>query len=57
VKGQLIRSYENSYSDPGYYQIMWDGRDAQGKPATSGVYLYRMTAGKYSSYKKMVLAK
>ncbi len=57
VKGQLMRSYENTYDAPGYYQIMWDGRDAEGKTAASGVYLYRMTAGRYSSLKKMMLAK
>jgi len=57
VKGQLMRVYENDHSDPGYYQINWDGRDANGKSAASGVYLYRMTAGKHTSSKKMVLAK
>jgi len=57
VKGQLMRVFENTYEIPGYYQISWDGMDSNGRKAASGVYLYRMTAGKYSSYKKMVLAK
>jgi hypothetical protein len=57
VKGQLMRVYENDHADPGYYQIMWDGKDINGNKAASGVYLYRMTAGKYTSSKKMVLAK
>jgi hypothetical protein len=57
TRGQLMRLYENDYSDPGYYQIMWDGRDARGNAAPSGVYLYRMTSGKYATTKKMVLAK
>ena len=57
VKGQLMRVFENTYETPGYYQISWDGMDSNGRKAASGVYLYRMTAGKYSSYKKMVLAK
>jgi hypothetical protein len=57
VKGQLMNVFENEHSEPGYFQINWDGRDANGNKAASGVYLYRMTAGKYSSSKKMVLAK
>ncbi len=57
LKGNLLRSYEKNYDAPGYYQIVWDGKDAQGNAAASGIYLYRMTAGKYSAHKKMVLAK
>lgn len=57
AKGQLIRIFEHSYSEPGYYKIMWDGKDASGNEAASGVYLYRMTAGTYSASRKMVLAK
>jgi hypothetical protein len=57
ARGQLMRVYDNAYGDPGYYQIMWDGKDANGNKAASGVYLYRMTAGHYTSSRKMVLAK
>jgi len=57
LKGQLMRSYENVYDSPGFYQISWDGKDSKGGSVSSGVYLYRMTAGRYSSHRKMVLAK
>ncbi|MDZ4181260.1 MAG: FlgD immunoglobulin-like domain containing protein [Candidatus Cloacimonadaceae bacterium] len=57
VKGQLIRTYENNHSAPGYYQIMWDGRDASGRAVSSGLYLYRMISGHYRESRKMVLAK
>ena len=30
---------------PGNYRTSWDGFDEEGRPAASGVYLYRLTAG------------
>jgi len=57
VKGQLIKSFQNDHATPGYYQVSWDGRDMNGQPVSSGIYMYRMTSGKYNEAKKMILAK
>jgi len=57
VKGQLVRSFIAEHANPGYYQVSWDGKDNSGNPAASGIYMYRMTSGKYSDAKKMILAK
>ena len=57
VKGQLLKTFHNKHDAPGYYQVSWDGRDARGKSLSTGVYFYRMTSGKYSATKKMVLSK
>jgi len=57
LKGQMVRSYINDHATPGYYQVSWDGKDAQGRKVSSGVYMYRMSSGRYHSTKKMVLAK
>ncbi|MBP7310433.1 MAG: T9SS type A sorting domain-containing protein, partial [Candidatus Cloacimonetes bacterium] len=57
TKGQLVRSFTNSHANPGYYQLGWDGRDMAGNPCSSGIYMYRLNAGKYSSSRRMVLAK
>ncbi len=27
---------------PGYYSVLWDGRDNAGKDVSSGVYFYRL---------------
>ena len=56
-RGQLVRSFAQSHDAAGYYGILWDGRDSNGRALASGVYLYRMTSGKYSGVKKMVLQK
>jgi len=39
----------------GRYQVVWDGRNNQGKEVTSGVYLYRLKAGEFTAARKMVL--
>jgi len=57
VKGQLIKSFFAEHASPGYYQLAWDGRDQNGKPVTSGIYMYQMSCGRYHETKKMILAK
>jgi len=37
--------------------VVWDGKSDAGTPVGSGVYFYRLTAGKFSDAKKMVLLK
>jgi hypothetical protein len=37
--------------------VIWQGDDAQGNPVASGIYYYKMYAGKYTSTKKMILMK
>jgi|GEM_PF-1356358 len=57
TRGQKLRSFNNAKAKAGYYQVTWDGKDANGKELSSGVYIYRMISGKYTSSKKMVLTK
>ena len=55
VKGQLVRSLVHANQDSGAYRVVFNGRDDKGNPLSSGIYLYRFTAGKYSSTRKMML--
>lgn len=57
VRGQSIRCFNASHDSPGFYQIAWDGRDTNGQLVSSGIYMYRMTSGSYSSTKKMIMVK
>ncbi|MDD4308883.1 MAG: choice-of-anchor D domain-containing protein [Candidatus Cloacimonetes bacterium] len=57
LKGQKVRSYNALHNAPGFFNVIWDGRDASGNSASSGVYMYRMSSGTYTSSKKMILAK
>ncbi len=62
VKGQKIRTLEcidcdNAASSPMMHSIVWDGRDDSGKAVPSGIYYYKLNAGKQSETKKMILLK
>ena len=56
-KGQIVRTWDIDSKEDGIQHLVWDGRDQNGNPVTSGVYYYRMKSGKYSSSRKMVLMK
>ncbi len=57
IKGQKIKELINKHLDAGYYNIIWDGDDSNGKKVASGVYFYRFSAGKYSKIGRMILMK
>ncbi len=57
VKGQLVRNLVNDVRSAGNHSVVWNGKDNNGRDVSSGVYYYKMNAGKYSSTKKMVLMK
>ncbi|HPT70770.1 MAG TPA: FlgD immunoglobulin-like domain containing protein, partial [Candidatus Cloacimonadota bacterium] len=55
--GQKIRTLVNAYTKAGNYSITWNGKDNRNRKVASGLYLYKMTSGNYSSTKKMILLK
>ena len=55
--GQEIRVLVNERTDAGSFKVSWDGADAMGRRVASGVYLYRMQAGDFSSSRRMLLLK
>jgi len=57
TKGQLVKTLVSEIQTSGKHTIVWNGLDNTGKPVASGMYLYRMNAGKYTSVKKMMLLK
>lgn len=57
VRGQIIRDFRAVHNVPGFYEMLWDGRDNSGKPVGSGMYLYRMQSGTFKDVKRMMLLK
>jgi len=57
TKGQHVRTVVNEHLEAAYHSVVWDGKDASGVSVSSGVYFYKMDAGKYTSIKKMILMK
>ncbi len=60
--GQLIRSLSPGIMSAGDYSsqsqaIHWDGRNDKGERVSSGVYLYTINAGDFSSTRKMLIRK
>lgn len=58
VAGQLVKTLLDETRPAGSHQdVRWDGRDAGNRPAASGVYFYRLSAGDFLETRKMVLLK
>jgi hypothetical protein len=57
VLGQRVAVLLDDYREAGSYAIDWKSQDDAGRSVASGVYLYRLTAGEYTSTRKMMLMK
>ncbi|MCX5752963.1 MAG: M14 family zinc carboxypeptidase [Candidatus Krumholzibacteria bacterium] len=56
ARGRLVASLANGQGQAsGYHAMEWDGRDASGNAAASGVYFYRLRAGTLVQSRKMIL--
>jgi len=53
--GQKVRTLINEMKEAGEYQVMWNGKNDAGNALSSGVYLYRITAGNKVKVMKMML--
>ncbi|MEE9269164.1 MAG: FlgD immunoglobulin-like domain containing protein, partial [Candidatus Krumholzibacteria bacterium] len=57
ISGKLVRTLINRRMRSGPHSEEWDGRDNGGRAVASGIYFYRLTAGKKSLARKAVLLK
>jgi len=57
IMGQRVATLYTGDLNAGHHTLNFDGRDSNGKQLTSGMYLYRIAAGKYNATKKMTLMK
>jgi hypothetical protein len=57
LKGQKVKTLVDQPMTAGTHSVVWNGNDNNNQNVSSGVYYYRMTSGKYSATKKMVLMK
>jgi subtilisin family serine protease len=55
ILGQRVRTLIEDELLPGRYEIVWDGKDDEGREVTSGVYFYRLETGGFKETKKMIL--
>jgi hypothetical protein len=55
ILGQRVQTVTDDYREAGPHTETWDGRGADGVEVASGVYLYRLSAGRQVATRKMVL--
>lgn len=57
VKGELVKTLENSVLSQGSYTREWKGMDNQGSPVSSGIYFYKLSVDSKTLTKKCILLK
>jgi len=57
VAGRLVRTLVDEDRQADFYKVVWDGTDARGSSVATGVYFYRLEAGKHRATRKMLLLK
>ncbi len=55
--GEKVKTLFNDVKDAGYYQALWNGTNNNNITVSTGVYIYRLTAGQYVTSKKMMFLK
>ena len=55
--GEEVATLVNEVHGPGYFTARWDGRDSGGNAVGSGVYVYTLRAGAFTSTRRMTLLK
>jgi hypothetical protein len=57
IKGQLVKTLVNQTMLAGTHSVVWDGKDENGRVASSGVYFYRMITPDKVLTNKMLMIK
>ena len=55
--GRLIRTLVSGHLISGPHEATWNGQDDAGRPVSTGIYLYELTAGDSRQTRKMTLVK
>ena len=53
--GRKVATLAAGIQPPGEHIAFWDGRDSRGNAAASGIYVYRLTVGQFTTSRKMLL--
>ena len=57
LKGRLIRTLKSEYFTMGNHQTVWDGKNEQGQPITTGIYFCHLSIGNHTKTIKMLFVK
>ena len=56
AQGRRVRRFEQTFT-AGLNDVLWDGRDDEGRPARAGVYFYRLDVGALHFTRRLVLVR
>ncbi len=56
-RGQIVRTLVDEKKEPGYFEIIWDGKDQFGNFVSTGLYFVHFSAAKFNQTKKMIYIK
>lgn len=57
ILGQEVRNLINQPMVTGTYEVVWDGKDSQGREVANGIYFYRLKVGQFTECRRMLLLK
>ncbi|RLD59275.1 MAG: hypothetical protein DRJ01_11525, partial [Bacteroidetes bacterium] len=57
VKGQKVKQLANNQFAKGQHTVIWNGKDSNDKSVASGIYFYKISTGKETTMRKMLLIK
>jgi hypothetical protein len=57
TQGEEIATLVSAFQPAGYKTIIWDGLNQTGANVSSGMYIYRISAGKFTASRKMLFLK
>ena len=54
MKKAIGKTLVNGFEKAGFNNIVWDGTNDLGNKVATGVYIYKIRAGKFTSNKEMI---
>jgi hypothetical protein len=57
ITGRRVRTLVRGRQSSGAHSVIWDGRDERGQAVASGIYLYRLVAGKQVRVRRLAVVR
>jgi len=57
LAGRRIRKLVDKVAEPGWHEVIWNGRDDAGRQVGSGVYFCRLESSGTAATRKLILLK
>jgi hypothetical protein len=55
ILGNHVKTVYTGELEAGRYDFKWDATNSRGRSVSSGMYIYKLTAGEFSAFEKMIL--